>query len=238
PAIYWFAMLHIPEKDKFPGTGANGNGIPTFMKSQLQWTDQVKTNGCYACHQLGNKSTRTIPPELGTFKTSVEAWERRVQSGQAMTQMAAALGRQDPKLAIENLANWTDRVAAGELPFAKPDRPQGVERNVVITQWDWADPKVYLHDQVSTDKRKPTVNAYGKSYGSTEESSEYFPVLDPKTNTATKVKMPVRDADMETTKTNTMAPSPYWGDEAIWDARTSMHNPMMDERGDVWITSP
>src|SRR5215831_17979138 len=49
--------------------------------------------------------------------------------------------------------------------------------------------------------------------------------------------MPVRDADMESTKTNTMAASPYWGEEAIWDARTSMHNPMMDERGDVWITS-
>ena len=50
PAIYWFAMLHIPEKSKFPGTGtgANGNGIPTAMKSQLQWADQVKTNGCYA----------------------------------------------------------------------------------------------------------------------------------------------------------------------------------------------
>jgi len=35
-----------------------------------------------------------------------------------------------------------------------------------------------------------------------------FPVLDPQTNTATKVMMPVRDADMESTKTNTMAASP------------------------------
>jgi len=136
PAIYWFSMLHIPDKNQFPGTGTgpNGNGMPTFMKSQLQWTDQVKTNGCYACHQLGNKATRTIPQALGTFKNSVEAWERRVQSGQAMIQMAAALGRQEPKIAIQNLANWTDRIAGGELPFAKPERPQGVGRNVVITQ--------------------------------------------------------------------------------------------------------
>ena len=238
PAIYWYAMLDIPGKGMFPGTGtgSNGNGIATGMKTQEQFLDQIKTNGCYTCHQLGNKATRTIPPTLGTFKNSVEAWERRIQSGQAMLQMAAAIGRQGTT-SLANLAKWTDRIAAGELPFAKPERPQGVERNVVITQWDWADPKVYLHDQVSTDKRKPTVNAYGKSYGSTEESSEYFPVLDPQTNTATKVMMPVRDADMESTKTNTMAASPYWGEEAIWDARTSMHNPMMDERGDVWITS-
>src|SRR6266853_1035798 len=238
PAIYWYAMLDIPGKSMFPGTGtgSNGNGIAAGMKTQEQFLDQIKTNGCYTCHQLGNKATRTIPPTLGTFKNSVEAWERRIQSGQAMLQMAAAIGRQGTT-SLANLAKWTDRIAAGELPFAKPDRPQGVERNVVITQWDWADPKVYLHDQVSTDKRKPTVNPYGKSYGSTEESAEYFPVLDPQTNTATKVKMPVRDADIESTKTNTMAPSPYWGDEAIWDSRTSMHNPMMDERGDVWFTS-
>jgi hypothetical protein len=237
PAIYWFSMLKIPDKSMFPGTGANGNGMPTFMKSQLQWTDQVKTNGCFACHALGNKATRTIPEALGPFKNSTEAWERRIQSGQAMTGMAAAIGRQDPKIAIANLADWTDRIKGGELPFAKPDRPQGVERNVVITQWDWATPKIYLHDQVSTDKRKPTVNPYGKHYGATEESADFFTVFDPKTNSSTMVKMPVRDADMESTKNNTMAPSPYWGDEAIWDSKTSMHNPMMDERGDVWFTS-
>ena len=26
----------------------------------------------------------------------------------------------------------------------------------MITQWDWADPKAYLHDEISTDKRNPT----------------------------------------------------------------------------------
>jgi hypothetical protein len=239
PAIYWFAMLKIPGKEMFPGTGTgpNGNGMPTTMKSQLQWTDQVKTNGCFACHQLGNRATRVIPKELGTFKNSVEAWERRVQSGQAMIQMAAALGRQQPKISIENLANWTDRIAAGELPFAKPERPQGIERNVVITQWDWGEAKSYMHDQVSTDKRKPTVNPYGKHYGATEESTEWFPVFDDQANKPTEVNMPIRDADTESSKGNTMAPSPYWGDEAIWDSRTSIHSLIMDERGDVWFTS-
>ena len=239
PAIYWFSMLKMPPKSQFPGTGtgANGNGMPTAMKSQLQWADQVKTNGCYACHQLGNKATREIPKELGTFKNSVEAWERRVQSGQAMTGMAGALGRQEPKTSIANLANWTDRIAAGELPFAKPQRPQGIERNVVITQWDWGTAKTYMHDQVSTDKRKPTVNANGKHFGATEESADWFPVFDPATNQPTQITMPTRDADMETSKNNTMAPSPYWGEEAIWDSKASIHSLIMDERGDVWFTS-
>jgi hypothetical protein len=239
PAIYWFAMLKIPGKEMFPGTGtgANGNGMPTAMKSQLQWTDQVKTNGCFACHQLGNRATRVIPKELGTFKNSVEAWERRVQSGQAMVQMAAALGRQQPKISIENLANWTDRVAGGELPFAKPERPQGIERNVVITQWDWGEAKSYMHDQVSTDKRKPTVNPNGKHYGATEESAEWFPVFDDQANKPTEVKMPIRDADTESSKANTMAASPYWGEEAIWDSRVSIHSLIMDEKTQVWFTS-
>ena len=79
-------------------------------------------------------------------------------------------------------ADWTDRIAAGEVPPAPP-RPQGVERNVVITEWDWADPKAYLHDVVSTDRRNPTVNANGLIYGSLELSADYLPVLDPVHNT-------------------------------------------------------
>ena len=75
-------------------------------------------------------------------------------------------------------ADWTDRIAAGEVPPAPP-RPQGIERNVVITQWDWADPKAYLHDEVSTDRRNPTVNANGLIYGALELSADYLPVLDP-----------------------------------------------------------
>jgi hypothetical protein len=37
----------------------------------------------------------------------------------------------------------------------------------VVTLWDWADPKVYLHDAISTDKRNPTVNANGPIYDQT-----------------------------------------------------------------------
>ena len=28
PAIYWYAMLKIPAKSEFPGTGPQGNGLP------------------------------------------------------------------------------------------------------------------------------------------------------------------------------------------------------------------
>src|SRR5436309_4007969 len=80
PAIYWYSMLKVPDKSEFPGTGPQGNGMPANIKSQAQWLDVVKTNGCYTCHQLGNKATRTIPKELGQFASSEEAWARRIQS--------------------------------------------------------------------------------------------------------------------------------------------------------------
>ena len=237
PAIYWYSMLRAPDKREFPGTGPDGNGIATGMKSQAQWLDVVKTNGCYTCHQLGNRATRTIPKELGDFATSEEAWQRRLQAGQAMIQMTNALGRVGSPRALKAFADWTDRNAAGELPAAHPARPQGVERNVVLTLWDWAGPKDYMHDEVSTDKRNPRVNANGRIFGATEESTDLFPVLDPVNHKATQVRMLVRDPATPSSKTNTMLPSPYWGAEPIWDSQTSMHNPMLDEKGRVWFTS-
>ncbi|HEY4408189.1 MAG TPA: carboxypeptidase-like regulatory domain-containing protein, partial [Xanthobacteraceae bacterium] len=167
PAIYWFAMIRIPDPSRFPGTGPNGNGIPVAFKTQDQWLNAVKTNGCGNCHQIGNYATRTIPEALGHFDTAMEAWARRLQSGPAgltmIANMAPLLTPDGGHLAA--LADWTDRIKAGELPGATPPRPTGVERNVVVTVRDWSDPKHYLHDLTLTDKRKPTVNGYGLIYG-------------------------------------------------------------------------
>ena len=87
-----------------------------------------------------------------------------------------------------------------------------MERNVVITLWDWADPKSYLHDEIATDRRHPTVNANGLLYGAPEESTDVVPILDPVHHKAGQVKMPVRDPQTPSSKANAMAPSPYWGD--------------------------
>jgi hypothetical protein len=235
PAIYWYSMLKVPEKSEFAGKA--GGTMPEAMKSQAQWLDIVKTDGCYTCHQLGNKATRTIPKELGEFGNSAEAWERRIQSGQAMTQMVNNIGRLDTRRALDLFADWTDRIAKGELPASQPARPQGIERNVVVTLWDWAGPKVYLHDEIATDKRNPTVNANGPLYGSPEESTDLAPILDPMRHTASSLKMPVRDPKTPSSKELPLNNSVYWGDEVIWDSQTSMHNPMFDEQGRVWFTS-
>ncbi|MGH8662397.1 MAG: carboxypeptidase-like regulatory domain-containing protein [Burkholderiales bacterium] len=236
PPIYWYSMLRIPAKWEFPGTGPKGNRIEPGIRTQAEWLNTVKTNGCMSCHALGTKGTRTIPRDFAHMK-STEAWARRITSGQAMTQMINATNRIGFERAIGLWADWTDRIAAGELPFARPERPQGVERNVMLTLWDWSTPTGYMHDLISTDRRKPTVNAKGRLYGAPENSTDLWPVLDPVRHTATHVKHPVRDPKTPSHRTDPMAPSPYWGAQPIWDSQTSTHNQMMDERGRVWAAA-
>jgi hypothetical protein len=95
---------------------------------------------------------------------------------------------------LRYLGEWTDRIAKGELPRSKPPRPQGIERNIVVTTWEWGTEKTYMHDLISSDRRNPTVNAYGPLFGSPEYASDNMPILDPKTSTVTFFKMPVRDS--------------------------------------------
>ncbi len=167
PGIYWYSMLNIPPANLFPGTGPQGNGMPVTLKDQGQWLRYAKTDGCIHCHQLGDLATRTIPATLGHFNTGADAWERRLHD----------TGRQ-----LGLLGAWTDRVAKGELPKSDPTRPTGIERNIVVTEWNWNTPKAYVHDGISTDKRNPTVNAKGLIYGSTEASTELLPWVDPINN--------------------------------------------------------
>ena len=227
PPIYWYSMLRIPAKSEFPAGP---------MKSQPEWLNQIKTTGCMSCHAIGTKGMRTMPKDFAHMK-STEAWARRIASGQAMTQMINVINRFDRERVLADLADWTDRIAAGELPFARPERPQGRERNIMLTLWDWSTPTGYMHDLISTDRRNPRVNAHGKLYGAPEESTDFFPVLDPNTHTASQVKHPVRDPKAPSSVKNPMAPSPYWGPNPIWDSQTSIHNQMMDEKGRVWMAA-
>src|SRR6267142_4266234 len=188
PAQYWWAMMQLPPKSDFPGTGSGpgGNGIAQNIKSQGEWVRNiVATDACTACHQIGGKATREIPKALGSFEDSVAAWDRRIQSGQAGGAMSARFTQVGRTRALQMYADWTDRVARGELPAAAPARPTGRERNIVITMWDYGTDKTYLHDEISSDKRNPTVNANGPIYGATEESTQFLPVVNPADNAAT-----------------------------------------------------
>jgi streptogramin lyase len=238
PAIHWYSMLKIPDASQFGGKGE----IPEKI-TQTDWLVTMKNRNCIGCHQLGQLSTRTIPPALGQFKSGEEAWIRRVQSGQSGESMANALGNLGG-VPFKYFGEWTDRIAQGALPHAKPKRPEGVERNIVVTTWEWGDPKKYLHDLIASDRRYPGVNAYGPLYGSPEYSTDVMPILDPKTHKVSTFKMPVRDPDTpealgpgHAAQAKPTAASPYWGEEKIWDSKANNHNAMFDRHGRVWLAA-
>jgi hypothetical protein len=228
PAAYWFAMMNLPTEEEVAELDGG-------LNSYLTW---IKNMGCVGCHQLGNEATRTIPDSLADMESSEQAWARRISSGQAGNSMIRLAAQTLKGLPIKYMAEWTDRVAAGEIPAHQPERPSGVERNVVATIRDWSSPQFYMHDLSGTDRRNPTINPYGKLYGAPELSTDEMPVLDPVSNQATVFNLPVRDEDTPTTNSApVVAPSPYWGDERIWDSKANVHNPMLDQDGRVWMTA-
>jgi hypothetical protein len=239
PAAYWYAMLKIPPASDFGGS----TDIPKNI-TQDNWLRQMNNVDCIGCHQLGQEATRTIPASLGKFDSGTEAWQRRILSGQAGEMMTNRIAGQFGGVPYKYFGDWTDRIAKGELPKAGPPRPEGEERNVVITSWEWSKPDKYLHDLISSDRRNPTVNAYGPLFGSPEYSTDNMPILDPKTNKVSFFKMPVRDIEMPVSlgpghagAVTPTADSPYWGGEVLWDTRANNHNSMFDKQGRIWLAA-
>ena len=236
PANYWYSLLEVPAESEFPGTGADGNGISERMRHQAEWVDRLK-DGCQLCHQMGNMATREMPMlNLDDFDSTLDAWEHRVQVGRSGPSMSAGLNRMGRERAMGLFADWTDRIAAGEVPPAPP-RPQGQERNLVLTMWGWGDTMAMVHDEIATDKRNPYLYPDGPVYG---VGGAGLTITDPVTHRSVRMDMTTRDPMPERgdsyAGTTALIPSPYWGTEQPTTRGYSAHNPMLDAKGRLWIT--
>ena len=236
PANYWYSLIEPPDASEFPGTGPSGNGIATSLQNQGQWID-IQKQGCMLCHQLGTQIVREIE-NIDEFESTLTAWDHRVQMGQRGGQMSNVMNRFGRQRGLQMFADWSDRIAGGALPPVPP-RPQGIERNVVTTMWEWGTEIDYIHDEIASDKRDPTVNANGPVYG-VNISNDELAILDPLTHIATNLEVPLR-ADPATVRPmigpSMPEPSRFFGEEMIWDDPANPHNPMMDQEGRVWMTS-
>ena len=106
--------------------------------------------------------------------------------------------------------------------------------------WEWGGVTSYVHDEVATDKRQPTVNGGGLVYG-VSISNDKLLVTDPQAHQSVELAIPLREPresvpSMFPTQPG-FEPSPYWGDEIVFDAPANPHNPMMDGHGRLWLTS-
>ena len=233
PANYWLSLVEPPKTSEFPGTGLDGNGISQQLKTRHEYLYNLK--GCLRCHQVGNKFTRETP-NAQEYDSTAEAWDDRVQMGQRGAEMTSWMTRFGRERGVQMFADWSDRIATGEVPPAPP-RPKGAERNVVLTQWEWTDEMGKIHDEASTDKRNPRVNANGPIYG-VDIANDNLAILDPITHTATMLRIPTL-VDRSTMRAS-YAQSGYPPSRLANLARfnpASIHNPMLDSQGRVWYTA-
>ena len=233
PANYWLSLMEPPTTSVFPGTGLDGNGISPQLETRHEYLYNLK--GCLRCHQVGNTFTREIP-NAQEYDSTAEAWDDRVQMGQRGAEMTSWMTRFGRERGLQMFADWSDRIATGEVPPAPP-RPKGAERNVVLTQWEWTDEMGKIHDEASTDKRNPRVNANGPIYG-VDIANDNLAILDPITHTATMLRIPTL-ADRSTMRAS-YAQSGYPPSRLADLARfnpASIHNPMLDSQGRVWYTA-
>ena len=218
PANYWYSLLQVPPKASFPmtvtlptpppgqqgrggrgGEGANvgaaGEGIAAArgtvtLRTQAEWLEAMK-QGCELCHQMGTKATREIPPSLGVFDSSFAAWDWRVRVGQTGNNMLNGINRLGHDRAIGLFADWTDRIKAGEIP-PTPPRPQGRERDVVVTLWDFGRATSFPHDLGASDHRTGRANAWGPVMAG-DWSLNILEWVDPVKNEKHELKVPLKD---------------------------------------------
>jgi hypothetical protein len=123
-----------------------------------------------------------------------------------------------------------------------PARPAGIERNIVATLWDVGDDHSFMHDQISTDKNHPNVNGGGPNYAVNAGHGQLV-ILNQSDNSTYALDIPTRE---EKDKVPSRFPAPnrpsmFWGNEHLWSNPpynpADPHNPMIDSKGRVWLTS-
>ena len=208
-------------------SGSATSSTPTAAPAVIRWAARRRARS----RELSRRGSRTRRA----------AWDRRIQSGQAGGGMSARftqVGRAARAGDVRGLDRSHRRRASCRRPT--PPRPQGKERNVVVTMWDWADPKVYLHDEIASDKRNPDRQRQRPDLRrarrerrlllgrrSEDAHGESMIKLD-------RCAMPTRRAPRTRRRPR---PSPYWGDEAIWNSQTTVHSFAMDKQARVWAAA-
>lgn len=215
PAAWWLSMVSAP-------AGPDG---PLKMQETIK--------GCFDCHQLGNKATREMNPVIAKQASSTaDAWDRRVRVGPSAPSMAADFMKLGDHRKV--FAEWTDRIAKGEAPKMAPPRPKGIERNAVISTWDWGNPTDGRSDSVAADLRNPAANANGPVFGVTQ-MVDSLNMLDPIENRSTKIPIPTNAPPLVSGFNASPTPSPYWG-ENVWKRVGDPRSVGMDAKGRVWLT--
>jgi hypothetical protein len=103
--------------------------------------------------------------------------------------------------------------------------------------WDWGGPATFAHDELTTDKRNPTANAYGPIYG----------VIGKRRLPDDRSARSHGDRAADSGRSITKVPPgqgavdagalPYWGEQLYWSDPGHHEPAAMDSKGRVWMSS-
>ena len=235
PASYWVSLLNVPAQKRFSDDRSVVSSDRHLHASRLA-LHRKRMLGMPSDGRQGDSSR--FLRALGKFDSSTQAWARFISSGQLGRQMNGMLSQMGHEQGVALFADWVDRIAKGELPPV-PSRPQGTEINVVVTVWDWSVRAAFPYAAISTDKRDPSVNAYGPVYGGDWFASA-LAVVDPVKNTKAMIDIALPSEEDRkrlpswAPQTQT-APSVYFGDELIWNGPLNPGSMAMDSKARVWF---
>ncbi len=148
----------------------------------------------------------------------------------------------EPKRALELFADWTDRIAAGELPKRKTVPAAGRRAKRCHHLWDWAAPRLICMT------RSPPTSAIRRSTPTARSTAR------PRTariscRSSTRCASGDRNESagarsedagpmfISTAEALMLRAVAILGHGTIWDSQTTVHNPMFDDKGRVWFTS-
>ena len=226
-----------------PAPATSGNGInETMQEPGRSSCATFKTDGCFHCHSARQQGDAHDPGGSSASSTSgYEAWTRRIQSGQASTDMIETIERFGTERGLKMFADWTDRIA-GRRDCRRPSRRGRRASSATSSSrcGTGRTPRPICTTRSRPTSAIPPVNANGPIYGATENSAPTIvPVLDPVNNTATTVQAPgARSEDaVATNDADARRRRPIGATSRSGTARPSPHNPMLDEKGRVWFTA-
>ena len=139
--------------ERIPGHGRERQRHPAGLKVQGQWINNIKSQ-CNFCHQLGKRSrARSV-----TWTTS--ASRRPRTRGSTARSSACAAARWPARFAVfgvqagaQGVRRLDDAHRQRRVAAAAAAPAAGVERNVVVTLWDWGN-RAIVHARRDFDRQE------------------------------------------------------------------------------------
>ena len=208
PAAYWLTVMRVP-----PTGPIHPADLSRTMKD------------CMGCHQLGTPSTRELPEAVRGSASHLAAWDDRMKRGPDPMTMFEPFARLRGQRTM--FSEWTERIAAGIYPLVEPPRPRGLERNLVVTLWDWGEATTVVSSAAASDPRDPRVNANGRIFAPSQ-SHDALVWLDPAANASGETRVPTALPPSEGMV------SPHFSGR-VWRQAADSGEGLSDRFGRVWF---